>query len=243
MDIVYLVKTDPENNSEELRYSLRSLSNLPHDRVFIIGEKPAWVTNVEYIPIPQTGTKVQNVSANLFAAIKNDDISDNFILMNDDFFIMKPMDELLDYDFGPLKDVIDAYKIRYPDESDYIKRKIMMYNHLLGAGYQDPLSYELHVPMRIDKHETRRIIRDAKGARLYQFRTYYGNYAGIKSTTIKDVKIFLDPTHNDPDYNADPQGYMESQQFLSATGGSFKRGLPGDFIRQAIPKKSVYELD
>jgi hypothetical protein len=241
MDIVYLVKTDPENDSEELRYSLRSLKNLPHARVFIIGEKPSWATNVEYIPIPQTGTKGENVHANLLAALRSSDISDDFVLMNDDFFIMKPMDSLADYDFGPLKDVLDAYMVRYPDESDYINRKRMMYEHLLEAGFENPISYELHVPMRINKRDALRIISEAKG-RLYQFRTYYGNYVGLRSSTIKDVKIFLDPTHNDPDYTADPESYMQAQQFLSATGGSFKRGVPGDFVRKAFAEKSVYEL-
>lgn len=242
MDIVYFVKTDPENDSEELRYSFRSLTNLPHGRVFVVGEKPDWATNIEFIPIPQTGTKSENVHANLLAAINSEDISDTFVLMNDDFFIMKPMKNMPDYDFGPLKDVINAYGQRYPEVTEYIERKKMMYAHLLEAGFKDPRSYELHVPMMIDKLAARRIIANAKG-RLYQFRTYYGNYAGLDSTTIKDVKIFLDPTHNDPAYTAEPESYMKSQQFLSATGGSFKRGAPGEFIRRAFPVKSVYEQD
>jgi hypothetical protein len=161
--------------------------------------------------------------------------------MNDDFFIMKPMDDMPDYDFGPIKDVLDGYRVRYPDETDYIGRMRMMYEHLLAAGFKNPMSYELHVPMRIDKKQARRIITGAKGERLYQFRTYYGNYAGVNGTTIKDVKIFLDPTHNDPEYVADPMTYMKVQQFLSATGGSFKRGAPGDFIRGSFVEKSVYE--
>ena len=60
MDIVYLIKVDPENDSEELRYSLRSLKNIPHQKVILVGEKPEWVTNVEFIPVAQTKTKHQS---------------------------------------------------------------------------------------------------------------------------------------------------------------------------------------
>ena len=40
-DVVYCVKDDPDN--EELRYSLRSLKNLPHQKVWIYGGGPKWL--------------------------------------------------------------------------------------------------------------------------------------------------------------------------------------------------------
>jgi hypothetical protein len=241
MDIVYPVKIDPENDSEELRYSLRSLKNIPHNRVVIVGEIPSWVRNVERMPIPQTGSKAQNVAANLSAVLKNDTISEDFILMNDDFFVMKPIETLLDYDFGAISDVLDAYRSRYPDGSEYIDKMALLYELLQQEGFDEPLSYELHVPMRIRKERMRNLIAERDGKRLYQFRSYYGNHAIRESTTIADVKIFLDPAHNDPEYLADPTGYMEAQRFLSATGGAFKNGPVGRFISEAFPDRSRYE--
>lgn len=50
MDLLYLVKKTITN--EELRYSLRSLSNIKHDKVIIFGDLPDWVNTetVYYIP-------------------------------------------------------------------------------------------------------------------------------------------------------------------------------------------------
>ena len=83
MDVVYIFKEDAENNSEDLRYSLRSLRNLPHNKVFIAGDKPAWATNIRHIPVAQTKTKGENWSMNLSATVKSLEVSDNFLMMND----------------------------------------------------------------------------------------------------------------------------------------------------------------
>lgn len=49
MDILYLCR--PGENLE-LRYSLRSLRNVPHGRVWIFGDCPDWVTNVNLVHQP-----------------------------------------------------------------------------------------------------------------------------------------------------------------------------------------------
>ena len=45
LDVVYCVKELITN--EELRYSLRSLRNLPHRKVWIFGGCPKWVNTEE----------------------------------------------------------------------------------------------------------------------------------------------------------------------------------------------------
>ena len=60
MDIVYVVGENERN--ESLKYSLRSLKNIPHDDVYIIGHKPAWVKNVKYVNrIQRVRNKFQNI--------------------------------------------------------------------------------------------------------------------------------------------------------------------------------------
>lgn len=241
MDIAYLFKADIENDSEELRYSLRSLKNIPHGKVFIIGEKPDWVTNVEYIPVSQSKTKGENVMMNLFAAVRSAQISDDFIIMNDDFFIMKKIQNMPNLNFGDMKDLIMRYMTRYPEGSGYIDNMKKLYEVLVERGYKQPISYELHVPMVINKQKVKELRQCVDGS-LYQFRTFYGNYFHIGGETASDVKVFIDSQHNDPSYNNDPEGYLSRQSLLSATGGSFKKGIAGDFIRRAFPEKSTYEI-
>lgn len=241
MDIVYLVKTDPENDSEELRYSLRSLKNVPHDKVVLVGEKPDWATNVTFIPVPQVYTKPVNVGMNMRAAVASELISEEFILMNDDFFFMKPITQMPTLNFGFMKDVLELYRRRYPQGSAYMESMEALYNLLRSKGVEQPVSYELHLPMVFSKSKIQLMWDTVKGP-LYQFRTYYGNHYMVVGQSVSDVKVFLGSEHNDPAYETNPQAYLEAQTFLSATGGSFKRGLPGDFIRAQFQDKSVYEL-
>lgn len=241
MDVVYVVKADAENDSEELRYSLRSLRNVPHAKVYIVGEKPEWVTNVHFISVMQSGSKAQNVSRNLQTAVNNPQISDDFILMNDDFFIMKAVHEIPTLTFGAMSDVIRDYNRRYPEGSDYIDRLQKGHERLQRIGIANPISYELHVPIVINKCNAVNLFEEASKERLYQFRSSYGNLYRIGGEPSNDVKVFLDARHNAPLYNRDAKIYLQSQEFLSATGGAFKRGAVGDFIRRAFPDKSDYE--
>lgn len=241
MDIVYLVKNNPENNSEELRYSLRSLKNIPHNKVIIAGEKPDWATNVTYLPVPQTGTKGENVSANFAAAIASELVSDDFLLMNDDFFIMKKIPEMPNINFGRMVDVITKYDQRYPEGTEYIQKMKSLHVKLVSLGFEDPICYELHTPMIFNKQRVKRFFNEVEEP-LYQLRSFYGNFFQIGGEAVPDVKVFLKPQHNNPEYNQNPEKYLEEQVFLSVTGGSFKRGLPGDFVRSKFTEKSEYEV-
>ena len=89
MDIVYVLKPDFQN--EELRYSLRSLENFPHDKVWFVGGQPNELTPDGRLNIRQWGdTKWERVKNMLARVCVADDISEDFWLFNDDFFILKP---------------------------------------------------------------------------------------------------------------------------------------------------------
>ena len=242
MDVVYPFKEDIENNSEELRYSLRSLRNIAHDNVYIVGELPDWATGVIHIPVAQVGTKKINVSNNLRVIAATEAISENFLLMNDDFFIMRLLSTFPNLTFGTMSDVISDYEIRYPDGSDYIDSMKKLYDVLKLKGFQHPLSYELHIPMIINKYHMKCLFDDEASKRLYQFRTFYGNTYGQGGDAVKDVKVFLPHQHNDPYYNKNPLKYLMSQTFLSATGSAFKQADVGHFIRSSFEESSPYEL-
>ena len=85
MDIVYPYKRTPDDF--ELIYSLRSLVNVPHDRVVIAGDRPSRVSDaVTVFPVLRVGCdRYVSSTANIFAT----DVSGDFIVMNDDFFILE----------------------------------------------------------------------------------------------------------------------------------------------------------
>ena len=179
-DILYLVK--PAEVNEELKYSLRSLKNINHGRVFIAGYTPSWVEGTyESIPVRQDGEKYQNVRNNLLSALKDPRLSDDFILMNDDFFIMKPtkvmpvLRRLKDLDhYIELFEKVDA-------SSYYVNSMRQARDVLRDWGIKEEISsYELHVPMMFNKVKLQALLdRLPHDYSIAHLRTLYGNYYNI----------------------------------------------------------------
>lgn len=100
-DIVYFVKDTKVN--EELRYSLRSLKNFPHNKVWFYGGCADGLKPDYHIEVDQDQpTKWQNIFKMFKLACSNKDITKNFWLFNDDFFVMKPIDYETNYYCGDL---------------------------------------------------------------------------------------------------------------------------------------------
>jgi hypothetical protein len=103
MDLVYICR-DGEN--EELRYSIRSaVNNLPHDKIWVVGGKPDWYTG-NYIEVNQGRAKYTNARNSLKAICDSEEISESFILMNDDFYIINKVESVPYMYAGTLDDKI-----------------------------------------------------------------------------------------------------------------------------------------
>lgn len=95
-DIVYVYKP---NKTGELAWSIASLKNIEHRKVHIVRD-----TNYRWSGF----SKYHNQIAKLLDACNNPEVSDNFILMNDDFFCFGvPCISLLNDDTS--YDIIDVY--------------------------------------------------------------------------------------------------------------------------------------
>lgn len=95
MDVVYIVGTGSRWQNNELRFSLRSVDRFlkNYDRVFIVGHKPEFVTNVEWIPCKDISEYAGvNIMYKLKLACKVRDISDSFVFFNDDYYLLKDRD-------------------------------------------------------------------------------------------------------------------------------------------------------
>ncbi len=247
MDIAYVFKTSPENDSQELRYSLRSLSNLPHRNVFIAGEKPDWLVNSIYLELfqePYTDnyeTKHFNVGRNLIALCSEPGLSDDFVLMNDDFFIMQKMGAIPIRHWGSMDSVIAQYDVRYPKGNIYLNAMKRTRLELEKRGLSDLKCYELHVPFRVNKKKLLHLMEEFReifwenDTCLSQWRTIYGNYYGIGGDFMEDVKVFREEKNNNPVL------VVKESEFLSGTGWAFAEMDFGSYIRSQFPLKSSYE--
>ena len=181
MDYVYICK---DGDNEDLRYSIRSVvKNMPSGNVWVVGGKPDWYVG-NYLEVAQDKPKYKNAKENLMAICNSKDISDTFILMNDDFFIMKPVSQILPYNGGDLSNKIDNY-VKAFGNNTYALMLRKTIKDLLNAGIKRPLSYELHIPMVMDKLGLGEAIR----LKNVLWRSYYGNVYGSPGDTIDDVKV------------------------------------------------------
>ena len=168
-DFVYILK-DTEKN-EELKYSLRSIeanaSNLINKIVFV-GGKPKGFTGYLHVNNPQIfNTKHKNAIMGIYAACKTKDITDNFVLMNDDFYIMQQIEDITKYYDGSMKARIDAL----PDGS--YKDQMKSYYDILVKEINVPLNYAVHTPMLINKRLAATMIEQCEPE--HNFRNLYGN--------------------------------------------------------------------
>ena len=186
MDAVYICRA---GENEELRYSLRSLvANIEHDRVWLFGVGPAWYAGQRVI-VPQDRDKYTNARRAIAAACTHHEVSDPFILMNDDFYAIAPATvEMLDR--GPVRDVITEIEEAGIGRGRYARGMFATLEFLEGRGYQDPLSFSLHVPMPVRKSVMLGALALTENMRPgMHLRTIYGALAGEPSRTVEDVKL------------------------------------------------------
>ena len=228
-DLVYVLKDS--NRNEEFRYSLRSVvkhaSN--YNKIVTIGGHVDGINVDINIALRQTGcVKYDRVNMTLKEICLNPQIKDDFVLMNDDFFLME------DLDMSKLK---AYYRCSMPDylkiiieakcPSTYTER-LARASMALEALNLSNKCFELHIPMLFNKHKLLEVFGVFTG--FCGTRSLYGNYHKIKATKINDCKIF---THSD--------NFDKTFPWLSTTDSSFASGAVGEYIRSSFPDPTRFE--
>lgn len=238
-DIVYPVR--PGESNEELRYSLRSLRNLPHGRVWVAGYRPSWCSDaVGFVPTGQQPAttmleKYQNSRANLRGLAFCPDIAPKVVIMNDDFFITAPLEEVPVLHYGTLGDFFAFFRRHQRSTSTYMLGEQRTHEWLRGQGFTNTLSYALHVPLPTSrtamKMTLRRLPMVSPGGRVpLHFRTALGNLAQLGGERAPDVKLL--------------RGQLAlpglPSPFASSSDRTWEMGL-GNRIREMFPEPGPYE--
>lgn len=229
MDYVYIVKDGP---NEELKYSIRSVvANMPEGRIWLVGGKPDWYTG-NHIPVPQNGPKYENAWSNLVAICESRKISDDFVLMNDDFFVIKKLDTVPTFSGGFFVEKLALYEAIAP-RSTYTKRIAKTVQKLQRIGFTMAVDYELHVPMIMNKGKLIPILKSYPDC---LWRSMYGNVYKIKGVHITDVKVYSSDAMKikSYDYTSNIYPYVSSDDDSFAT-------LYKTVLKEMFPKKSPYE--
>lgn len=228
MDFVYICKS---GDNEELRYSIRSvIHSFPDAKIWLVGGKPDWYSG-DHIPVDQNHHKYANAINNLSALCSSQEISNEFVLMNDDFFIIKKVDKLDQFYNGLLSDKIDKY-VKITGSSMYIKKLILTNTRLIEQGIAKPYDYELHIPMVMQRDKLLPIIKKYPNC---LWRSMYGNMYGVGGTQMEDVKVYTNPKHM-----ARSNEITNHSVFLSTEDQAFKMMLDRVLLK-LFPDKSKYE--
>jgi hypothetical protein len=225
MDYVYICRS---GENEELRYSIRSLvANLPDVNVWLIGSAPSWYTG-KLIRNNAKRLKYALVRENLRMISEEPQINENFIFMNDDFFVMKPLDAIEIWCGGSL---LDRYNRRVHEEgyTDYTKYLWDTYNTIKHSGVENPVDYELHTPLPMTKASLSEAL-DKPGL----WRSITANKNSIGGEQHEDVKIYH------PSQRLYNKRNLEDSLYLSCDDISFDV-LHSQWLKDRFPEPSRYE--
>ena len=220
-------------STEELRFCLRSVEkNFPFiGRVFIIGELPEWASDeIIHIPSEQRHDKSTNVKASHRIAANDERISDNFILMNDDMFVMRELQEIPLWHGTTMSEFFALFGTKVPNSyyTDLIKRTLSIVPH-------DLPHWELHTPMVLNKSKLKYAL-DLTEVMRTMSRTIYGSlYLHGKGEYHQDVKIYQ------VSGSKNWQNMPRFDTFVSSDDSTFEHVIMPVLIKM-FPTKSKYEL-
>jgi hypothetical protein len=188
-DLLYILGSGSKWRNNEIRFSLRSVEqNLPHGRVFVIGECPKFLRNVIHIhALDPYEVKTANAIFKIRAACREIDLSEKFILMNDDFFVIRRMDRIEPETLGTLSDAIKNHSTK----AGYYYQGLRKTHELIKqSGVENPLDYEAHTPMIIEKQKFLSLTDAVEWTEGYLHRSLYGNTFGVGGKKRKkDTKV------------------------------------------------------
>lgn len=226
-DIVYILRN---GKNEELRYSLRSVEkNFPFRKVWFYGGKPQDINPDCFVHIFQEGeNKWQKVRNTLELVCQNGHITEDFWLFNDDFFVMKPVENPTNYYDGTLEDRIKQIEaVIFGQQSEYSKRLRHLLKVLQNAGIDKPLNYAHHTPMLINRKKMLETLEKYPNEPM--FRALYGNINQIGGEDMPDVKFYQ---------NRQP---FPIGTFASTADDSWNQEKIGQIIRGKFSYKSRFE--
>jgi len=230
MDIVYPLGGGSIYRNMELRFSLRSLQFVDHDKVFIIGQMPLrWLQRVEFIKLPDIKKQKQRsvIKKLLFICQPESPVSEDFILMNDDFYFLERQEIKLYKGFMDLEEL----RNKYPTSS--YGRALQTTIEFLKFKKLQLTDYEIHYPFVFNKTKFRDLFNQINlDAGPMVYRSIYGNHYKLPAEPIEDFKIY-----NTKDFYKQKVRHFLSTDTIIPDLYNFKK-----FIMERVGKRSQYEM-
>lgn len=228
-DVVYILKRNID--PDELRYSLRSVDeNFPCRKLwFVCGQPEGFKPDGRIVHIQHGMTKWERTRDSLLQICACDEITEDFFLFNDDFFVLKKQE-------GPFVNMVNGSIERYVNDiiirnqrgSDYTVRLQQLMSKL-KAKNKDTINYAVHMPMLMNRKLVYELICSKDDDPM--FRSLYGNWYEVPYVYHPDCKIY--DFHKIPD---------DTWDFVSTNEMSFKSGRIGEYLINRFPFPSRWEI-
>lgn len=188
IDVVYVLGRGSKWKNNEIRFSLRSVEkNLTGYRnIYVVGENPVFLQGVIHIPYPdEIGPQNAdgNIACKVLRACQEKDLSDDFLFINDDHLILKPMEASLIPAFhkGDMND--------YPEKhwtNNLWRRRLKRTRDVLNRKGLPAFNYDCHVPILFNKHSFPKVLEmfDFREDIGYTMKSMYGNVVHQESGNL-----------------------------------------------------------
>lgn len=226
-----------EINHLDLRYCLRSIeANVKNYRdVWIIGELPSWIQNVKNIPYSDADHpkwKEKNIKDKLTAASMNRQITDDFLMFNDDHFILSEIDAT-NYPYYNKGKIMDSVK---GNIGPYRKTMHHTYNFCIRRGFPAD-NVDTHCPIIYNKEKFLQSFNNVDFLTPwgYGIKTIYCVVNRIKSEYMEDCKFRAKTKYDEV------VSRSEGRHVISSYDGALEHGV-GQYLDELFPNKSNFEI-
>lgn len=190
ISLVYVIRDDTDSSAWELKFSLRSVAkNLSGiaNACIVTNALPPFVNPETVSLIQETDgerLKDANICRKILAACNDGRVTDDFLFINDDHFILKPVDarEIPPYNKGRLMEKYNLW-------TSY-SRLLEKTHKFLRAASLDITHFDIHTPIIYNKAKFQQMAQFFKWKQGVVIKSLYGNFHQLDSSHLmEDLKI------------------------------------------------------
>lgn len=194
-DVVYVLGTGSSWNNNELRFSLRSVEKFGINvgKIFVVGSRPEFLTD-QVIHIPAEDIYPPNVNADgniahkVSAACDDNRLSDNFLFINDDHLLLKPVElsQVPAFHKGDMNDFDECYF-----GLNYWRGRLKNTMNILNDRMLSAYHFDCHTPIIFNKKRFPYIMSEfpmGEGIGLTMKSIYGNSFYGQSGVLLGDEK-------------------------------------------------------
>lgn len=200
-------------------------------RVFIMSATPPpeWTKNVEWIET-EDHPKWQSMHRKFIQMCQEKGLTSEVYLMEDDYYILRKIKFLPNYSYGTIAAAQERRGILPND--NWLKSLLYTRDVLVKAGVKDPINYETHIPIVINRKKAPVWLDEGEPIRWH---TAYGNL--VKTRETRDCAFDVKAMDNE----ALVALLRLNTTFLSSIETTFVTDRVKEALNYLFPEKSKYE--